>query len=359
MDNKNPNEKPLIERWTEFQGRRESFLPPNFPDDEIVAGPYELKVNLLGAGYVRAFPAVSTIVVAANGDRHKSDGGYVKLPAGTYKIYYVDCQDRFATLPEVQGVTSDGANVTLVLGITYRVSDPMFVQQIRNPLDALFTGCEAAIRQIIRLHKHDELIGEPEDPNIIPNNDIAQEILVQISLSEACRAFSLLNVNVIDRRGHSRLLNIREQRAVQKRATEKEIESTIQRLRIAEEQKELARKQGEITEQQAWIERNRQEILYAAQKLSVQLENMRKRPQYQHEEILKDIEARSKALESLIQAQAMPGFPRNADDLHLVDKIVSGLPNITSVIDNNALNQDEDIEELNSNLIHLMIPKKK
>ena len=61
-----------------------------------------------------------------------------------------------------------------------------------------------------------------------------------------------------------------------------------------------------MIEQKAINESQRRQILLTAERLQADLERMRQLPQYRHEEVLKEIEARSKALESLIQAQAMP-----------------------------------------------------
>jgi hypothetical protein len=230
---------------------------------------------------------------------------------------------------------------------------------VRNPLDALYKGCEAALRHLIRTHKHDELIGETSDPKVVSDNDIIHEIKLQVSLNEGCRAFTLSHVSVLDRQGHTKLMGIREERIVQERVSERETEARRQKQKVALEQKELVSKEGEIIELQAQIEKNRQQILFVARQLDVELERLRKLPQFQHEEILKDIDARSKAIESLIQAQAMPGFPRNADDLHLVDKIVNGLPNIPRVLDQAAPEQTEEAKELSSTLVQLIIPKKR
>jgi hypothetical protein len=347
----------LLKSLTEYWGRRKQLLPPEFPENEIVVGPYPLKINVLGAGYVPSFPKLDAIIVASNGTRQLSEGGYIKLPAGNYKVYYVDRHDRYTNLPDVKATTSDGASITISFGITYNVHDPIAVHNVRNPLDALFKGCEAAIRHITRTHKHDEMIGEQDDPTIIQNSQISDNVKLQVNLNEACRAFSLLNVNVIERQGHARLLNIREEEAVQQRAGKKEIENTRLKTQIATEQRDLFVSQGALIEQQAINEKNRREILFVADKLTVELEKLRQLPRLKHEEILKIIDARSEALKSLIQAQAMPGFPRNAEDLHLVDKIVSEMPNIS--LDSEPSNQVEDVNELSSTLIQLMIPKKR
>jgi|GEM_PF-3081387 len=359
-------------KWlTEYRGRRQRLLPPQFAEDEVVVGPYPLDVSIWGAGYVPAFPNLNAVVVSANGERTLSEGGYIRLPSGNYKIYYVDRHERYKVLPDIKSTTLDGTSVTITCGITYTVNDAKSVQNVRNPMDALFKACEASIRQIIRTHKHDEIIDEKPDTEeqnqgtgangvkIISNDQISDAIKLQVNLSEACHAFTLHNVNIIDRQGHLRLLNVREEEAVQLRAGKKEIKQTDQRTEISKRQKLLTFQQGTVIEQQAINEKTRREILFIAEKLTVELERLRKLPPFSHAENLKIIDARIEALKMLMQAQAMPGSSRNIDELRqLVEKIITEMPNIAEDSANapaagnpKGSNDDEFIE--------LLIPKKK
>lgn len=356
----------LVKLWTEYQGRRRRLLPPQFAENEIVAGPYPLDVNLLGAGYVPSFPNLDTIIVSPDGERTLAKGGYIHLAPGRYKIYYVDRQERYMTLPQVQAVTLDGANVSFSCGITFTVNDSLEVQNIRNPMDALFKACEAALRHVIRTHKHDELIdekGEPEDAanalKILSDEQISDAVKMQVNLSEACRAFSLHNVNIIDRQGHLRLLGVREEEAVRLRAGKKEIKQTDLRTELSRRQKLLTDEQGTVIEQQAKNEKRRREILFEAEKLSAELERMRKLPQFSHQEYLKIIDARIEALKMLMQAQAMPGSSRDINEVqHLVEKIINEMPNIAD----DAPDSPPKSSAKNTNdeeFIELLIPKKK
>ncbi|PWH11857.1 MAG: hypothetical protein DDG60_16080 [Anaerolineae bacterium] len=360
----------LLKMWTEFRGRHQRLLPPQFAEHEVVSGPYPLDVNFLGAGYVPAFPNLDAIVVSSDGERLIAKGGYIRLAPGRYKIYYVDRQERYTVLPEVKALSQDGANIALTCGITYRVHDSLAVQNVRNPLDALFKACEAALRQVIRNHKHDELIGERveeetggSDLKIISDDEISQNVKLQVATSEACRAFSLHNVHVLDRQGDWRLLDLREQEAVQLRAGKRELKQIEQRAQITHKQHLLTAEQGTVTRQQADNEKARREILLAAEKLAVELEQMRQLPRFSHQENLKIIEARIEALKMLMQAQAMPGTPRNIDDLkNLVEKILSEMPRIRDEAQEGAPGSEVKSappKESNDEFIELLIPKKK
>ncbi len=360
----------LLKWLTEYQGRRQRLLPPQFAEDEVVLGPYPLDVNILGAGYVPAFPNLDAVVVSANGERTISAGGYIRLPSGNYKIYYVDRHERYKILPDIKSTTLDGAAVIITCGITYTVNDALAVQNVRNPLDALFKACEAALRQVIRTHKHDEIIDEkPENEQqnqearadgvkIISNDQISDAVKLQVNLGEACRAFTLHNVNIVDRQGYLRLLNVREEEAVQLRTGRKEIKQTEQRTEISKKQKLLTSEQGTVIEQQATNEKNRREILFIAEKLQVKLERMRAMPQFSHQENLKIIDARIEALKTLMQTQTMPGSSRSIEELRqLVEKLIGEMPNIGDESHANA--PAAQSKEPNDDFIELLIPKKK
>lgn len=361
----------LVKWITEYRGRRQHYLPPQFAENEIVTGPYPLDVNIWNAGYVPAFPNLDAIVVSAAGERKLAEGGYIQISSGKYNIYYVDRHEQYKVLPDIKAVTLDGANVTFTCGITFMVNDSLTIQNVRNPMDALFKACEAALRHIIRTHKHDEIIDERPDNEgrnqeagannpevIISDKQISDAIKRQVKQSEACRAFTLHNVNIIDRQGHSRLLNVREEEAVQLRAGRKEIKQTEQRVEISKKQKLLAFEQGTVIEQRAVNEKNRREILFIAEKLQVRLERMRAMPQFSHRENLKIIDARIEALKTLMQAQAMPGSSRGIEELRqLVEKLIGEMPN--AVDESHANEPAAQPKEPNDEFIELLIPKKK
>lgn len=365
----------LIKWITEYQGRRQRLLPPQFPENEIVAGPYPLDVNIWGAGYVPSFPNLDAIVVSAAGDRIPSKGGYIRLSPGKYKIYYVDRHEQYKVLPDIKAVTLDGADVTLACGITFTVIDSLAVQNVRNPMDALFKACESALRHVIRTHKHDEIIDErPENDEpaaanpikIISDDQVSDAVKLQVNMSEACRAFNLHNVNIIERKGHLRLLGVREEEAVRLRAGRKEIKQTDQRTEISKRQKLLAVEQGTVIEQHAKNETKRREALFDAeklaielQKLSLELELMRQKPKFSHEENLKIIDARIEALKMLMQAQAMGGASRNIDEVRqLVEKLTTDMPNVADdAPDKSAASSAKGSND--DEFIELLIPKKK
>jgi hypothetical protein len=350
----------LMKYWTEFFGRKKQFLPPSFDDNEIVAGPYPFSTNLLGVGFVPTFHKLDAIVVAANGERQLTQGGYIELPAGNYKLYYVDRQERYKVLPEVKTTTSDGAQVAISIGITFHVQDSLAVQDVRNPLDALFKGCEAALRHTIRTHRHDEIIGEDFDnPNIIVDDEIIEEVKLQVSLSAACKPFWLVYVDVLDRKGHDRLLSLREQQVVQERAGKKDVSKIRTQTEVAEEQLGLVAKQGKVIAQQAHNEAFRREILFGVEKMSIALKRFRESSGFQHEELLAYIESQNKVLQAMVKSPILLNG-QHSDDLQLwIEKINDAQSHILQIINRTDLQDGEQNDDWDPTMIQLMLPRKR
>jgi len=346
----------LIQFVTEYWGRRQAWLPPQFGENELIVGPYALDVNVFGAGYVPTFPNLNAIVVAVNGERYATRGGFIKLPPGQYTIYYVDRRERYLVLSPVEGNTLDGATVTITCGITFKVKAAKAIQNILNPIEALLNACEGALRHVIRTHSHDHFFGETENNDFLTNESIANAVQRQVTANKACSAFSLHHVTVVARQGDPQLLGLRSIKIAQKRADENELQNAQMQALIYQERQKLEVERGKMLAERARSESESRRILAPADERQIRIENQRQVPRLSHEENLREIDVRGEALKALITAEAMPGFSRNPEDLQkLVNKIIKEMPNI-------AINQappHEEEEDLGMTLVQLLIPKKK
>lgn len=351
----------LIHSFIELQGRNQTYEFPKFPDNNIVSESYDFKVGMFEARYLPSFPMIGVIVISPNGKAQLSEGGLVKLPNGSYTIRYVDCRQHLKTLPDVLAVTSDGFHVKLTLNITYQVTSLLATLENDNPLESLLVGCNAAIRSVIRIHVHDEFISENPNEQKVLDAQLANEIIKQVSMNRACRAFTLINITLLHREGDPKVMGIRQERLVQERIHLTTQEGLIQKQKIAEQERILneIKVEGDVALKrlQAQFEAHREEIIHHANILKVDIEKRRKLPQYQHEEAIKSLDVGQKTIESLIHAQTMPGFPRTGDDLKLVEKIITGLPDIHRTLYEpgpEPINSDDDAS---ATLIHLIVPK--
>ncbi len=353
-----------IARWLiENRGRKIGISPIIFPETEIVSEPYNFQMGMFGS-FLPLPSMTAAILTSPTGKREAFiEGGYIKLDYGSYTLEYVDRRERFYTFPTIKMATSDGPEISLNISISYQVTHPLRILDVRNPLTSFFSACDASIKSFIRSHKHDEIINEQDGDISIDDTEIAQYIISQIVHNQACRAFTLINVMVRERLGDRKILEIRQSRLVQDRASRASRENILQQQEIADEQKILEQKKaeqdGSIKELQTRFEANRQQIMYSAKELDVELENLRNAPHFQQERYLKALEVKQRALESLIQAQAMPGFPRDKNEKELVESIVNSIKDMQSLLPQDSADASNFREDVNSTFIRLMMPKKK
>ena len=142
-----------------------------------------------------------------------------------------------------------------------------------------------------------------------------------------------------------------------------ERQNVIRQQEIAEEQKRLEQTKAEqesmVIEMQALAEANKSEISKHARLLEIELENMRKQPDYQQEQIMKMIEVKKQALETLSHLYTISGFPRDTNDAQLIEKILGSLSETHILTPELPPERSKSVNDLSSTIINLITPKKK
>ena len=349
--------------WKEFWGRRRVMMPIPFPETSIVTQPDTFRVDT--PGYYLPLPAMTAAIVASSTGQKQvfTEGGYKELQEGAYTIQYVDLSERFITLPRIAASTKDGSEVSFVISITYRINDASQIIKVATPLQTLFSVCEAVIKNIIITHHHDELIGKPGNEQIIPDYEIIQYIKEQVSMKQACRAFWVMDVIVKERYGNPEIGKLKHESLVQEKKNITRLQNVVQQQGIAEKQQTLERTKAEtdsmVKEMQALCEANKSEILKQVRILDVELEIMRKQPNMRQERIMKIIDVKRQALENLLQLTKIAGFPRDVNDLELMEKILGSLSETPIDTPELPLERSKSANELSSTIINLIAPKKR
>lgn len=376
----NPKGNPLRRflRWIiEFRGRRKSYARPDFTETKLIDDPCEFKIGFFGF-YLPLFPNASAVVISNQGERRVSNGGYIKLPSGIYSVVYVDMRDRYEELPKVEEKTADGAFIAITISITYRVSNPLEVQNTVNPLEALHKICDAAVKKIIHRYQHDQIIGDENTPPVISDSTLANEISQEISNNRACKAFSQVNVGILNRAGNYEIMAERQKVVLQKHKNESERKDTIQKKQTAEEKNVLSKiiAEGDADIKDLWAKlKVRHEVLSLSEvtQLKNDLENRRKQPEYQQEIYLAQLDATKHELDTLIQALAQISLTNNAAGQRIAETISSHM--VGKVSENHPTQSApepapesepgpkpqpaEPESDQDSMFVHLMIPKKK
>ncbi|MFZ5818302.1 MAG: SPFH domain-containing protein [Chloroflexota bacterium] len=352
----------LRQKWIEFWGRQTEPPLIEFDETSILTKPANFDVGLLGGCYLPLRAMTVAIITYPNGQKKFfNEGGFIDLPNGVYTIQYVDLRDRTLTFM-VTDTTRDGPKVSLNVSINYKVSDFFEITNVAKPLDALFAACEAAVRKFITTHRYHQIIGEPDNEQVISDDEIARSIKDQVANNQACRAFWLMDVVIKERYGDPTISTLKHEDLVQEKKSAIEREGLRQQQEIAEEQQTLALIEAEtarlLQESQATGEANRSEILEEARRLSVELETLPKLPEWQNAQAMRRLDVLEKALEALIRAQTIAGFPRDTDDRQLIQNVLGTLAESSKNLPQIPPEHTRPANELKSTIINLVSPKK-
>jgi hypothetical protein len=352
----------LVQKWNEFWGRKIVMDPIPFTETALLTQPVPINVGYLGY-YLRLPPNTAAIIRSATDQTYVyTEGGHQRLQEGGYTLQYIDMSERFYTFPRISAPALDSNEVSLIISIFYKVNDPVLIKNNPTPLKALFSVCEGALKNFIVTHRYDQLIGEIDNQEFIADPYIAQHIKEQVAFKDACRAFWLKDVIIEERLGSYELARKKQDRIVQEKQSQIQREGVTQQRGIAEEQKELERIRAEkdvmVKEMQALFEANKTDILRQAKLFEVELELMRKQPELHQAQFLKIIDSKKHAVDALLQLFSISGFPRDENDLQLIDKILTTLTETQRSTPQLPPERSKSMNELNSTIINLIAPKK-
>jgi hypothetical protein len=352
----------FVQKWNEFWGRKSVMEPIPFTETSVLTHPVPINVGYFGY-YLRLPPNTAAIVRSATDQTFIfTEGGHKELQEGAYTLQYVDISERFFTFPRVTAPAFDSIEVSLTISIFYKINDPELIKSNPAPLKALFSICEGAIKNFIVTHRYDQLIGEKDNQQFIADYHIAQHLREEVALKDACKAFWLKDVIIEERLGSFELSRLKQDRLVQENQNLIQREGVIQQQEIAEQQKILEKTRAEqevmVKEMQALFEANKTEILKQARIFEVELEVMRKQPDMQQAQILKLIDTKRQTVESLLHLFTISGFPRDQNDLKLIDKILGSLSEAQIIAPQLPPERSKSMNELNSTIINLIAPKK-
>ena len=87
------------------------------------------------AFYLALPPNTYGVVAYPDGSSRNLPGGLHEVPAGVYKVYYVDDRERTDTSDPVSEMTTDNEKLTLQVILRYHVIDPVLALGIAHPVE--------------------------------------------------------------------------------------------------------------------------------------------------------------------------------------------------------------------------------
>lgn len=326
---------PLIRLAVETRGRQEAPPEPQFSEDQILTPPRPFRIGWFNADFLHLYPNLQAALFSRSGQTlsFPSQGGFLgELEVGAYTLQYIDLRERRKVLRNIQDTSAEGAQVAMSLAVTYQVKDSRRLLGMEKPLEILFSACAAALKSFIRAHAHDDLVCVSGGA-AIPDAEIARYVQQQVNQNPACRAFTILDIHILERQGDPRIVEIQRQRLLQQQESLTQQEALRQREKIADQEESLLLRTGEIERQRLFQEQQAAELRALIQTSLAEVENriafqkaeverLRQQPDRQHEYALKALEVRAEALRALAQMNLTPGFPRTPEESRTLDELL-------------------------------------
>ncbi len=317
--------RPLVELW----GRYQDPVEITFGEDQIISSQENFYVNwITGARFFSLDPGIYAVIVSPEGESQQIKGGYLKLRRGKYKLFYVDKRNRTYNLGKITETTIEGTTITLGLTITYRVADPSRLLELQEPLPTLFSLIETDVREYIKNHNHDEIMGGGEN-QITDSGPIVQYIQhKQLNHPQTSRVFVITSV-AIEREGDPTLINLRMQQ-----------KQNLAEHKLAYDKKELEQKlleqEEKVLEKDAEIRRLVAEKEVEVNKLKAEseaaIETIRAEAEATKQETLRRMkifqnkhEIDMEAIKALIPALTIPGRTLTQSETQAIQALINTL----------------------------------
>jgi len=304
----------ISKAWVEYWGRRRRAVPVEFPDGEIILRVGGFAVSpLTEAVYLNLAANIYAVITTPEGESFNIKGGYNELRSGRYELQYIDKHDRAANLPPIAETTLDGAIVSFTVYIRYRVTNPLTLLEIDQPLLTLFAVIESDVKEYIRTHNHDEIIDVHTE---VASNHLAHFISQEYNRhAMISKAIALIDIGVKDRHGDESLIDLRKTIQVQQKQNQTDSELLAQKQAL---ERRVAEQDADIKQINADSQARLKDTLAAVQRKDIELENERRYYQLKQERSLK-------ALETISQALSSSGYQRSQAEMTVIQNLVNAL----------------------------------
>ena len=302
--------------WLESRGRNKPAPRYIFQENEIVSTAYPRTVSSLwNATYLNLHPTHFAVAIGPDGRLIRLTGGINPLPPGGYNIYYVDRQNRVALIPRTEETTYDGFRVALEVVITYRVIDPVKAWEVQQPVDTLTRFLQSDLKEFIRSHKYDEIMGDAEGHKIT-NEQVALYIKEQHGgRHPISRLFMIADVVIKEKSGDSRIIELREKQQINQRqfAAQSEMQRQNQEL-----EKKVAEQEAAIKQIKVEADAKLQENIKKLDLQKIELENTRAEYQFRQEKWMR-------AMDAIGQAFSSPAFSRDPQVVEIIWQLLGAM----------------------------------
>jgi hypothetical protein len=347
-----------MQSWVIRQGRKKTPQIPQYPAEEVATLPNS--INMPPWGKLIRVPLYTSAVIMVSGSRPlvlPAGDHYLNYPQGSYQIRYVDLRQQRTHLAEIRGLTQDAWDVSLTLEVVWHVIRPDQVLSISGFLSHVTSSFQAAVRDYLRTVKHDNLVPVPGGQPV-QTGQIVARLLQALQTSNAIQGIHILNILILDCQGDRRRTEVVQKATVDKTAIQEERQVTEQRLcmekdmlerhrelelRRVEIDREKAEEEDRVRLKKAEYRDEEARLLRSARQQDIELEQQTEVLKMQHEQLLKSMEIRGQAVQSianaLVQVKNAQGLVRPMDFedrdilMRAVGALTNGMPAMSQIVD--------------------------
>ncbi len=206
----------------------------------------------------------------------------------------------------------DGFKVAMELVISYRVIDPIKALEVQNPVDTLLRFIHANLKEFIRSHKYEQIVGDVEGRKI-DNEQVIFYIKEQhINRSPLAKLFYIVDVIVKERIGDPKMIELREKYQINQKQFDNQ--SALQTLNQELERK-IADQEALIKQVKANSAATQQNIIQQMEMQKIELEKARADFKYRQE-------IGGKAVDAIVQTLSSQTYPPNSEEFEVMKQLL-------------------------------------
>jgi hypothetical protein len=302
--------------WLEWRGKYKAAPQYKFQENEIISPPYLRKVSRFSqATFINLHPTHFAVAISPDGRTINLKGGYNLLSPGYYNIHYVDKQNRIYPIPRTAETTLDGFQVAMELVVSYRVIDPVRALEVQSPVDTLLRLIQANLKEFIRSHKYEAIVGDLEGHKI-DNEQVAAFIKEQhFDRSPLAKVFYILDVVVRERIGDPKVIEMREKYQISQKQldNQKALQTMNQEL-----EKKVADQDALIKQIKANSAVAQQNTIQQVEMQKIELEKARADFKYRQENW-------GKAVNAIVQTLSNQTYPPDSAEYEVIKELLEEL----------------------------------
>ena len=200
----------------------------------------------------------------------------------------------------------------------FKVSDPIRTLDMPDPVKTLFSIIHSDIKEYIRTHRHDDIIGANDGSEIDSSRTFKYIKQQQGYHHQISRCFAITDLVIREKVGDAKLLEIRKNLQIQEKQNALDSQLLMQNQEL---ERKVTSQDADIKRIKAQAELSQQEILQKLRLQEIDIEGARNDLQWRQDKW-------SRAMDAITQTLSTPN-PRNQREIDIIQELLNELKALT------------------------------